>query len=70
MILHLTSQDKGMRICIVADSVTVTDLEGREIWGSTRLARGCNVHDGKHNNGGYMVEESYDEVLAMIESQR
>jgi hypothetical protein len=69
MILQLTSQVTKLRIFICADSVTVTDAAGLTEYGSSTLRRGCVVDDGKHNNGGYRVEESYDEVTYMIISQ-
>jgi hypothetical protein len=69
MILHLTSQYKGRRVLICGDSVTVTDNAGLINFSTKQLERGCTVDDGKHNNGGYKVEESYDEVLQMILSQ-
>jgi hypothetical protein len=69
MILHLTSQYKSRRVLICADSVTVTDNAGLIEFDSKKPRRGCTVDDGKHNNGGYEVEESYDDVLQMILSQ-
>ena len=69
MILHLTSQYKGRRVLICGDSVTVTDNAGLIDFSTKQLERGCTVDDGKHNNGGYDVEESYDDVMHMILSQ-
>jgi hypothetical protein len=69
MILQLTSQSTGKRVLICADSVTVSDDAGLTDWNSKNLRRGCTVDDGKHNNGGYRVEESYDDVMQMILNQ-
>lgn len=67
--IELTSQYEKKRIFFVTDTITICDIAGQKVFGSNRLERGCVVDDGKHNNGGYKVEETYDEVRAMIETQ-
>jgi hypothetical protein len=68
--LELTSQHNQKRIFIVADSITVYDIAANKIWGvEGKLERGCVVDDGKNNNGGYKVEETYDKVVLMIKEQ-
>lgn len=69
IVLELTSQHNKKRVFIVTDTITICDIAGQQVFGSTRLERGCVVDDGKHNNSGYRVEETYDEVRAMIEAQ-
>jgi hypothetical protein len=66
MILQLTSQATGKRVLICADSVSVMDIAGLKTAHTQTLRHGCVVDDGKHNNGGYEVEESYDDVTKMI----
>ena len=69
ILLELTSQHRSRRVLICADSVTVTDNAGMPAMYGSERRRGCTVDDGKHNNGGYDVEESYDDVMHMILSQ-
>ena len=66
ILLELTSQYMGRRVLICADSVTVVDNAGVPNLYGEAPRRGCTVDDGKHNNGGYEVEESYDAVLKMV----
>jgi hypothetical protein len=70
ILLELTSQHNQKRVFIVTDTITVYDIAGSKIWGvEGRVERGCVIDDGKHNNGGWKVEETYDQVVAMIKEQ-
>ena len=43
------------------NSLTVLDISGQ-----TKKIGNCKVFDGFHNNGGWSVEETYEEIKAMI----
>ena len=62
--LFLTSQHYGRRICIT-DTLTVVERKGKD-FNSSQPLRGCTVDEGRHNNGGYEVEEDFDTVVAML----
>ena len=67
--LELTSQHKGIKVFIAAEAVTVQDTAGIPDFYTKKLSRGCCVIDGRNNNGGWDVEETYDQVVAMIKEQ-
>lgn len=69
IVLELTSQHYGQKLFIAAESVTVCNSAGYKSVHEVRPTRGCTVDDGKHNNGGWKVEETYDQVVAMVRSQ-
>lgn len=71
IVLELTSvHNKGMRVFIASPAVHVTDNSGKTPDQYDRQRRvGCTVADGIHNNGGFHVQESYDDVVDMIRSQ-
>lgn len=61
--------EKPYKLLIVAESLSVLDIDGKTNFNSCHLERGCRIMDGKHNNGGWKVEESYAEVKEMIMEQ-
>lgn len=68
--LELTGIRYGTRIFIVTDGLNITDNESKppsrdHVYDNV----GCRVDDGRHNNGGFHVRESYDEVVKMVREQ-
>jgi hypothetical protein len=69
LLLELTCQVLGRKIFIAAEAVTVQDTANLPDFYTKKLSRGCYVIDGRNNNGGWNVEETYDQVVAMIKEQ-
>jgi hypothetical protein len=72
--LELTGQNSGKKVFIAAEAVTVQDTAGIPDFytpnlRTNKLSRGCCVIDGRNNNGGWDVEETYDQVVDMIKGQ-
>lgn len=68
--LELTSIHYGSRVFILTDTLNITDKSSRPpSLDSVYNNVGCVVADGKHNNGGFSVRESYDEVVKMVKEQ-
>jgi hypothetical protein len=57
-IIELTSARTGLKIAFfVTGNITVAEIKEE---GKTLL------NDGNHNNGGWMVKESYEEVIKKL----
>lgn len=68
--LELTGIHYGARIFVVADSLNITDNSAKPPHRDYKYDNvGCRVDDGKHNNGGFHVLESYDDVVRMVKEQ-
>lgn len=59
--LELTPEVGAEKVFIVAESITICPRKNKQ---------GCTIMDGKHNNGGWQVTESYSIVKRMINDQR
>lgn len=57
--IELTVAASGNKVCIV-DHNSITFAENK------REKANCQVMDGRHNNGGWFVIETYEEVKAKI----
>lgn len=67
IVLNLTSafNSKAAPVTLfLANNFSVS----KPIDSSYRLAGAC-VNDGVHNNGGWYVQETYEEVIEMINAQ-